>query len=43
VKDAAFEQCDILGQIINFYIQMGKTKILQTPQGITKNKEDLGR
>jgi hypothetical protein len=42
VKGAAFEYCDVLQQIFNFDIQMGKTKILQIPWGITKNKEDLG-
>jgi hypothetical protein len=43
VKGAAFEYCDVLGQLLNLDIWMGKTKILHVPWGITKNKEDLGR
>jgi len=42
VKGAAFECCDVLGQLLNLDIQMGKTKILHVPLGITKSKEDLG-
>jgi len=40
VKGAALEYCDVLGQLLNLDIQMGKTKILHV--GITKSKEDLG-
>ena len=43
VQSAAFEYCDILEQLLNLDIMMGKTKILQMPWGITKNKKDLGR
>jgi hypothetical protein len=42
VKGAAFECCNVLGQTLNLDIQMGKTKILQMPWGIVKDKEDLG-
>ena len=42
VKGAAFEYCDVLGQLLNLDIQMVKTKILHVPPGITKSKEDLG-
>jgi hypothetical protein len=42
MKGAAFEFCDVLGQLLNLDIRMGKTKILHVPWGITKNKEDLG-
>jgi len=42
VKGAPFKYCDVVGQILNLDVQMGKTKILQMPWGITKDKEDLG-
>jgi len=41
VKGAPFEYCDV-GRILKLDVQMSKTKILQVPWGITKNKEDLG-
>jgi hypothetical protein len=42
MKGAAFKFCDVLGQLLNLDIWMGKTKILHVPWNITKINEDLG-